>query len=392
MKIPRNCFFALLVVLLLSAAAFPQSMKMVSSGGAPADSTSKTRTYYVAADDVMWDYVYTGVNGITGEPFQSLGFFANPTPGGPRVEKPVPTAYLKTLYREYTDDTFKTLKKRPPEWEHLGFLGPLIRAEVGDTIKVVFRNNSGHPHSIHPHGVFYNKDSEGAPYQDGTSGADKRDDAVPPGSTHTYTWQVPDRAGPAAGDSNSVMWMYHSHTDEYRDPSSGLMGPMIITARGQAKSDGSPKDVDRELVILFAQTHEEDSWHAERNLPYLNTDIPLQMEPTPISANAAYPYFVRFSINGFSYGSMPLRAITIKKGERVRWYLFSGINDFDFHTPHWHGNTLVISQMRTDVTFMAPMQMLTADMVPDDPGIWLFHCHVSFHNLGGMVNRYQVLP
>jgi len=145
MKIPRNCFFAVFVVLLLSTAASAQSMRMVASG-APDDSTGKTRTYYVAADDVMWDYVYTGVNGITGEPFQSLGFFANPTPGGPRVEKPVPTAYLKTLYREYTDDTFKTLKKRPPEWDHLGFLGPLIRAEVGDTIKVVFRNNAGHPH------------------------------------------------------------------------------------------------------------------------------------------------------------------------------------------------------------------------------------------------------
>ena len=100
-------------------------MKMAASG-TPSDLTGKTRTYYVAADDVMWDYVYTGVNGITGEPFQSLGFFANPTPGGPRVEKPVPTAYLKTLYREYTDETFKTLKKRPPEWEHLGFLIPSL--------------------------------------------------------------------------------------------------------------------------------------------------------------------------------------------------------------------------------------------------------------------------
>ena len=125
MKIPQNCFFAPFVVLLLSVFASAQSMKMVASD-APADSTGKTRTYYVAAYDVMWDYVYTGVNGITGEPFQSLGFFANPTPGGPRVEKPVPTAYLKTLYREYTDDTFKTLKKRPPEWEHLGFLIPSL--------------------------------------------------------------------------------------------------------------------------------------------------------------------------------------------------------------------------------------------------------------------------
>ena len=23
--------------------------------------------------------------------------------------------------------------------------------------------------------------------------------------------------------------------------------------------------------------------------------------------------------------------------QRVRWHLFSGINDFDLHTPHWHG-------------------------------------------------------
>jgi hephaestin len=186
--------------------------------------------------------------------------------------------------------------------------------------------------------------------------------------------------------------MYHSHTDEYRDPSSGLMGPLIITARGQAKPDGSPDNVDREFVIMFSQTHEEDSWHMEHNLPYLGTDSPLPMEPTVNSANAAYPYFVRFSINGFSYGSMPLRSISMHKGEHVRWYLFSGINDFDFHTPHWHGNTVVISQMRTDVTFMAPMQMLTGDMMPDDPGVWLFHCHVSFHNLGGMSIRYVVLP
>jgi manganese oxidase len=38
------------------------------------------------------------------------------------------------------------------------------------------------------------------------------------------------------------------------------------------------------------------------------------------------------------------------------------------------------------------MQMVVGDMVPDDPGIWLFHCHISFHNSGGMAIRYQVIP
>ena len=52
-------------------------------------------------------------------------------------------------------------------------MGPILRGAVGDTIKVVFKNNATHPFSMHPHGVVYKKDSEGADYNDGTSGADK---------------------------------------------------------------------------------------------------------------------------------------------------------------------------------------------------------------------------
>jgi hypothetical protein len=73
--------------------------------------------------------------------------------------------YVKAVYREYTDASFTRLKPRPPEWQHLGLVGPILQAEVGDTIKVVFKNNA-------THGVFYKKDSEGAGYNDDTSGAD----------------------------------------------------------------------------------------------------------------------------------------------------------------------------------------------------------------------------
>jgi FtsP/CotA-like multicopper oxidase with cupredoxin domain len=48
--------------------------------------------------------------------------------------------------------------------------------------------------------------------------------------------------------------------------------------------------------------------------------------------------------------------------------------------------------MRTDVTALLPAQMAIADMTPDDPGIWLFHCHVNDHLLAGMLARYRVLP
>jgi hypothetical protein len=44
--------------------------------------------------------------------------------------------YLKAIYPEYTDASFVTLKPQGPREEGLGILGPIIRAEVGDTITV----------------------------------------------------------------------------------------------------------------------------------------------------------------------------------------------------------------------------------------------------------------
>jgi FtsP/CotA-like multicopper oxidase with cupredoxin domain len=347
---------------------------------------AQTRTYYIAADPVEWNYVPGGRDEIAGKPYSDSAFFSN------AKSRQVSTVYRKVLYREYTDSTFQTLKPRPAEWAHLGFLGPLIRAVVGDTIRVVFRNNAHRPFSMHPHGVFYDKASEGVPYNDGTSGKDKEDDGVPAGGTHTYVWPVPERAGPGAMDGSSVMWMYHSHVDEVRDINTGLMGPIIITSRAMARADGSPKDVDREFVVEFSQVHEDDSWLAGANLTLRDSLPQARPMPNPSEVQAAYPWYVKFTINGFIHGSMPLSALSMRRGEHVRWYLMSSTNDFDVHAPHWHGNTVVIGGMRTDVALLSFMTMATADMVPDNVGTWLFHCHVSFHNAAGMAVRYRVAP
>lgn len=343
-----------------------------------------TRTYYVAADEVEWDYAPSGRNLISGLPFgedESQWVATGPDRIG-RV-------YLKALYREYTDSTFTVLKPRPPEWEHLGFLGPLLRAEVGDTIRVVFRNNARFPASVHPHGVFYDKDSEGAPSADGTGGADRADDGVPPGGTHEYVWAVPERAGPAHGDLSSVLWMYHSHVNEEKDVHSGLLGMMIVTARGKARSDGSPENVDREIVVAFDEVDENESWFLDHNIDAYTTD------PASVPRDET-DFFQPFgdsnfkeSMNGFLYGNLQLPRIRV--GERVRWYLMSDTN-FVVHAPHWHGNTVVADHMRTDVVSLTTMEMLIAEMVPDDPGTWLFHCHVGGHLKRGMQAHYTVLP
>jgi FtsP/CotA-like multicopper oxidase with cupredoxin domain len=149
-----------------------------------------TRTYYIAADEVEWDYAPTGRDEMMGHAIDSAEMSVANGPAG------IASRFLKARYREYTDSSFRTLKPIPPEWRHLGIMGPLLRAEVGDTIRVVFRNHARRPFSMHPHGVFYDKASEGAPYADGTSGADRSDDAVPTGGTHVYTWPLPERAGP----------------------------------------------------------------------------------------------------------------------------------------------------------------------------------------------------
>jgi manganese oxidase len=80
----------------------------------------------------------------------------------------------------------------------------------------------------------------------------------------------------------------------------------------------------------------------------------------------------------------------MKQGERVRWYLYATSDDSDIHTPHWHGQVLMVNHMRTDMVHLEPMMTMIADMVPDNPGIWLFHCHSHGHMDGGMLTRFEV--
>ncbi len=79
----------------------------------------------------------------------------------------------------------------------------------------------------------------------------------------------------------------------------------------------------------------------------------------------------------------------MRMGERVRWYLMATTN-FELHAPHWHGNTVLVHNERTDVVNLITMGMVVADMVPDNPGTWLFHCHVGGHLEAGMQSLYTV--
>jgi FtsP/CotA-like multicopper oxidase with cupredoxin domain len=362
-------------VLVLVAAVVVPAAILVRGGGA---SEGRTRTYYIAADPVDWDYAPAGHNLLGGHfDADAPTFLENGPDRIGHVNK-------KSMYREYTDDSFSKLLGRTERWEHLGLLGPVIHAEVGDTVKVVFKNNTPFPASMHPHGLRYDKASEGAEYEDGTSGKDKADDAVPPGGRHTYIWEVPERAGPGPHDESSVVWAYHSHTDEIAETNAGLIGPIVVTRRGMARPDGSPKDVDREFVTLF-------NIYDENVSPWLDENIK-QFTGDPSKVDKEDPGFVesnlKHSINGFLYGNLP--GLDMKAGEKVRWYAMAAGTETGLHTPHWHGNTVLSMGMRMDNIELLPMSMKVADMVPDAKGSWLYHCHVNDHIAGGMAALFTV--
>jgi len=297
-----------------------------------------TRHYYIAAEDVTWDYAPSGRNLLNGNPI--------PQPFALKLR------WAKTRFIEYTDDTF-TVPKRQPEW--LGILGPVIRAEVGDEIVVDFLNRGRSSHNMHPHGLRYDKNNEGSLYLPFGKGAQ-----VPPGSRFTYHWFANASSGPGPGQLSSVVWWYHSHVDPGVEINAGLLGPIIVTAKGRANPDGSPKDVNREFVASFMIFNE--------------------------MGNKPAGQF--YAINGFIFGNLP--GLTMKQGEKVRWYLLGMGNEIDLHTPHWHGETVTDGRRNTDVIELLPGSMAAVDMVADNPGTWMFHCHVQDHMEAGMMAVYTV--
>ncbi len=352
------------------------------------------RRYFISADTVTWNYTPQDRDLVMGMPF---------TAREQRFTRPGPNrlgaVYEKSQYRRYADPGFTTLLPRCPDEEYQGILGPVIRAQVGDTIQVRFRNNTPFPATMHPHGLFYTKANEGVA-ADGTSSEqdcpdDMTDpgDVVEPGDIRTYTWEVPERSGPGPADPSSVVWLYHDHGTAMGVPGtlSGLVGPIVVSRRGSAGADARPLDVDREMFALFTGFDENHSPYLARNMARFapGQDIDPKNQDFQDTNHKS-------CINGYLFGNGPdgtterSPAMRIRLGERVRWYVFALGGEDDLHTPHWHGNTVRVGGRRTDVLELLPASMVTADMRPDDPGVWMFHCHVDDHMMEGMATRYQV--
>lgn len=325
---------------------------------APATARAAVRTHYIASDEIVWNYAPSGRDLITGNALPPLA------PGQ------LGWTYHKIVYREYTDATFTKLVPRASSDAYMGLVGPAIHAEVGDTVDIVFKNDSPISTNIALAG-----------------GASSRAAPVKPHGTARYAWRITDALGPGLHDGSSVAWRYYSTVDEANDESLGMFGPLVVTRRGSARPDGSPADVDREAFVAF--TEQSDGFnrliHANAIDPAINKR---HVKEGPLFSDFTFANDY-FTINGFVFGNMPM--LTLREGERTRWYVIVTGSGFDAHTPHWHGQTVLDRGMRTDIIDAQINEIRVVDMVPDNPGVWLFHCHVRLHLAGGMEARFAVV-
>ncbi|XP_071395821.1 coagulation factor V [Centroberyx affinis] len=324
------------------------------------------KTYFISAEEVEWDYAGYGQRRQEKSQLSSRE-----------------TKFTKVVFRGYLDAAFRQPDIRGEIGEHLGILGPIIKAEVGQSIMVVFRNNAKRPYSLHPNGVSYTKQAEGLSYEDESKYWYKYDNEVQPNTTFTYLWKVDARVGPMADESYCRTWAYYSGVNPERDIHSGLIGPLLVCRKGNLEKN---LENMREFVLLFKTFDESQSWYYEKNRERMER----KSRRTVMDPN--FRQNLRFhSINGIIYSLKGLRMYT---NQLARWHLINMGSPRDFQSVHFHGQTFLHKQTnsyRQAVYPLLPGGFATLEMWPSKPGLWLLESEIGFNQQKGMQTLFLVL-
>ena len=211
--------------------------------------------------------------------------------------------------------------------------GPVIRATEDDILRVDFKNDGAHPHTIHFHGIHPSK-------MDGVF------EIVPPGGRFTYEFP----ARPYG------MHLYHCHaTPLKKHIAKGLYGAFIIDPPELRKPA-------QELVMVL--TGFDTDGDGENNF---------------------------YGVNGpaFYYARYP---ITVRRSETVRIYI-ANLTEFDLiNSLHLHGDffryypTGTSDQFEyTDTVMLCQGQRGIIEIDFSNTGLFMFHAHQSeFTELGWM--------
>ncbi len=123
--------------------------------------------------------------------------------------------------------------------------GPVLRANVGDTLIVRLTNNLNEPTTIHWHGICL------PAAMDGTDGVQK---PVAPGETFEYRFVVPD-----AG----TFW-YHSHANETVQMERGMYGALIVEDETDVVTDGERIFMIDDMKLNIVNEFTKPGWFIPR--------------------------------------------------------------------------------------------------------------------------------
>ncbi|KAL4700144.1 hypothetical protein H8957_000352 [Semnopithecus entellus] len=324
------------------------------------------RNYYIAAEEISWDY---------------SEFVQRETDIEDSDDIPEDTIYKKVVFRKYLDSTFTKRDPRGEYEEHLGILGPIIRAEVDDVIQVRFKNLASRPYSLHAHGLSYEKSSEGKTYEDDSPEWFKEDNAVQPNSSYTYVWHATERSGPESPGSACRAWAYYSAVNPEKDIHSGLIGPLLICQKGILHKDSNmPVDM-REFVLLFMTFDEKKSWYYEKK-----SRSSWRLTSSEVKKSHEF-----HAINGMIYSLPGLR---MYEQEWVRLHLLNIGGSQDIHVVHFHGQTLLENgnkQHQLGVWALLPGAFKTLEMKASKPGWWLLNTEVGENQRAGMQTPFLIM-
>jgi len=259
-------------------------------------------------------------------------------------ETPQPDGTLFREYEFYAVD--REIEIAPglffPAWTYNGQVpGPTIRATEGDRLRINFRNQGTHPHTIHFHGWH-------PPEMDGSLAAHQ----VMPGDSFVYEFD----AEPYG------LHLYHCHaTPLKRHVHKGLYGTFIVDPRGD---DGSQTRAPADELVMVMNA--------------FDTNFDAENEVYAVNSVASFHMYD------------PVR---VQVGRLVRIYLvnlteFDPVNSFHMHGMFFQVNrtgTALVGSETTDTLMLCQGERAILETTFRYPGEFMFHAHQSeFAELGWM--------
>lgn len=319
------------------------------------------------------------------------------------------------VYREYLDPEYLILKTDPlvpadinePRAERR-IPGTVIYSEPGERLFVHVCNADDEPHSLHVHGLVYGVDSDGT-WPFGVADVNgRRSDAICPGNTWCYVFDVTEETIGA--------WPFHDHhmhIEEVVDR--GLFGGIVVCdprcpkpdyevplffhklrpQRGDAAFDSGTLNGGDVFNHQFPEQGTFDyqcRFHPMTGVVRVNAvgpmtasvnilDGPGRFEPADVSIGqngtvtwthaGVVPHTVTesggaalmsYAFNGRTFvGNTP--TIVARTGKRIRWYVFNLDLSMDWHNFHVHAQRWQVGEEIVDTRSLGPAESFVADTI-----------------------------